>query len=313
MSKNHKIMLLALSLGTFGAAAQSVTVVLNDGTQHKFCTDYVKDISFEEVQPQAPTIAMTQIDLPYVGSNFGIQMQDAFGDNEFCLDFYGSDPGYMTEGTYIVGAEDGLRVDNSNISYTYVRSGETKKGVKAGSVEISREGTTYTIISDLELEDGSKTRGKYIGKLPKFSAVIEMELAAAKYNTNPQPKGQFYVKFNDEAWNCEMAVVFCADPEATTLPAGKYTYADTNAAGTIAPATYVNIYSPYADLKAAPGTEIDVALDGTKYTMTMNFVFNDGRTGLMTFSGEIGETPVFSEAPAKGLKKTPVPYFKPLH
>ncbi len=126
-----------------------------------------------------------------------------------------------------------------------------------------------------------------------------MTLSAASYNTNPQPQGQFYVKFNDAAWNCEMAVVFCADPAATMLPAGKYVYADTEAPGTISPKTYITIYSPYLSLKPAPGTEVDVKLDGTKYTVTMDFIYDNGRSGTMTFSGEISETPTFTEAPQK--------------
>jgi hypothetical protein len=312
MSKNYKTLLFAFGLGTLGAAAQSVTVVLNDGTQQKFCTDYVRQITIEEVKPQAPTIALTQIEIPYSGSNFGLKLTDAFGDNEFCLDLYGpADAQYVTTGTYVVGATEGLRVDNSKETFTYVRSGDVKKGVKSGTVEISREDRKYTILADLVLADGTQTRGKFIGELPKFSYFIDMTLSAASYNTNPQPQGQFYVKFNDAAWNCEMAVVFCADPAATTLPAGKYVYADTEAPGTISPKTYITIYSPYLSLKPAPGTEVDVKLDGTKYTVTMDFIYDNGRSGTMTFSGEISETPTFTEAPANTLKRAPLPYFKP--
>ena len=35
-------------------------------------------------------------------------------------------------------------------------------------------------------------------------------MSAASYNTNPQPAGDFYVKFNDADWTCEMALVFTA-------------------------------------------------------------------------------------------------------
>ena len=148
MSKNYKTLLFAFGLGTLGAAAQSVTVVLNDGTQQKFCTDYVRQITIEEVKPQAPTIALTQIEIPYSGSNFGLKLTDAFGDNEFCLDCKGpADAQYVTTGTYVVGATEGLRVDNSNETFTYVRSGDVKKGVKSGTVEISREDRKYTILA----------------------------------------------------------------------------------------------------------------------------------------------------------------------
>ena len=40
--KQTKLLMLAMALGASGAMAQSVVVVLNDGTQQKFATDYVK-------------------------------------------------------------------------------------------------------------------------------------------------------------------------------------------------------------------------------------------------------------------------------
>ena len=46
--KQTKLLMLAMALGASGAMAQSVVVVLNDGTQQKFATDYVKEIYFTE-------------------------------------------------------------------------------------------------------------------------------------------------------------------------------------------------------------------------------------------------------------------------
>ena len=43
----------------------------------------------------------------------------------------------------------------------------------------------------------------------------------------------------------------------------------------------------------------------------MDFIYDNGRSGTMTFSGEISETPTFTEAPANTLKRAPLPYFKP--
>lgn len=308
---NKKILLFAFALGTLGASAQSVTIQLNDGTSQKFCTDYIKEITLQEVQPEAPEVELTKLEMPWTGNNTCLKMSDASGGNVFQMDLYGlSDAAYLLTGTYAVGASEGLCV-GTNANYSYVQSGDNKQGLKSGSVVVSNEGRIYTILVDVELVDGTFARGKYVGMLPKFSPFVDAVLTGAKFNDNAQPKGQFYVKFNDADWNIEMAVVFVADPDATALPAGTYNYADTNAPGTFTPSSYITIYTPYTDLKPAPGSVIDVAVDGTNYTMTMNFNYNDGRSGEMTFTGEIQGEALFTEAPAQIMKSGPLPYFKP--
>ena len=53
--KQFNLLMLAFAMGCSGAMAQSVVVVLKDGTHQKFGSDYVKEIVFtEESEPQKP-------------------------------------------------------------------------------------------------------------------------------------------------------------------------------------------------------------------------------------------------------------------
>lgn len=313
MTKNYKTLLavLALGIGSVGASAQSVTVTLKDGTQHRFGTDYVKQITFEEVQPQAPAIAMTQLvlDVYSGGTNVTVTMRDAYGDNEFVLDTYlPTAANYLQTGTYAVGASEGFRVDTG--SYSWVKAGETKKALKSGTLEISAEGKVYTIIADLVLDDDSKTRGKYIGELPSYAPYLEYALEHGSYNGNPQPAGQFYMKFQDAGWKVDMALVLCAAPEATELPDGEYTYADTAAPFTISPSSYIDTYSPNTSCRLMPGSKATVSHDGAKTVIAMEFVLDDGRTFTGTYSGEMSGQPLFEEpSSAPALKRGPVTPF----
>lgn len=61
----------ALTALASSAVAQSIVVVDKDGNQHKFCTDYVQDITFEVIDNR-PNYSFSQIDVnPYDGVNVG--------------------------------------------------------------------------------------------------------------------------------------------------------------------------------------------------------------------------------------------------
>lgn len=49
MIKRQPIIVMALALCPLGAAAQSVTVVMENGLSHKFGADYVQSMTFEQV------------------------------------------------------------------------------------------------------------------------------------------------------------------------------------------------------------------------------------------------------------------------
>lgn len=52
----------ALTALASSAVAQSIVVVDKDGNQHKFCTDYVQDITFEVIDNR-PNYSFSQIDV----------------------------------------------------------------------------------------------------------------------------------------------------------------------------------------------------------------------------------------------------------
>ncbi len=311
MSNYYKTFLAALAIGTLGASAQTVTVVLNDGTQHAFSAERIKEMTFKENQPQAPQIALTQVDVENYGTtNVGLTLKDAYGDNEFLFDLYQPSAPYLQAGKYVVGASEGFHIDASNVNYTYYKSNGTANAIKSGEVEITNEGSVYTILIDVTIENGNQVRGKFIGELNKFSQYINVELSAMNYNTNPQPKGSFYVKGNDTNWDSEVAFVFFADPAATHLPAGTYTYAETNAAGTFNQQSYLNVNR--VELKPATGSEIKVEGEaGKEQNISMNIITADGLHVNATFKGTISGTPEFSGATAAPRLKTgPVPFLK---
>lgn len=71
--------------------AQSIVVVDKDGNQHKFCTDYVQDITFEVVDNR-PNYSFSQIDVnPYGGVNVGLELKTAEGVTA-AFDLYMADP-----------------------------------------------------------------------------------------------------------------------------------------------------------------------------------------------------------------------------
>lgn len=84
--------------------AQSIVVVDKDGNQHKFCTDYVQDITFEVVDNR-PNYSFSQIDVnPYGGVNVGLELKTAEGVTA-AFDLYMADPSViLADGTYTFGA-----------------------------------------------------------------------------------------------------------------------------------------------------------------------------------------------------------------
>lgn len=59
--KHFSTMLLALGLAAFSAAGQNVTVIMKDGTSHKFNADYLSELSFKDVQQGPETVEFKSI------------------------------------------------------------------------------------------------------------------------------------------------------------------------------------------------------------------------------------------------------------
>ncbi|MDE6393520.1 MAG: hypothetical protein K2L59_09680 [Muribaculaceae bacterium] len=293
--KHLYAMLLAVGLAPLCATGQNVTVLMKDGTSHKFNADYLSELSFKEV-PQGPeTVEFTSVEVqPYSGGNVTLTFTNADGSVSCVTDLYGRpDSNWLKTGVYTVsGTNDAYTMDPA---YSSVTVDNERKNITGGTVDVTLEGHLFTFDIDLTLEDNAQFLGTYTGELDKYTQWITAEMTSASYNSNPQPAGDFYVKFNDAAWNYEMAIVFTAAASETELPAGTYTYSDVRMPATVSPASYVDIYSPYATLRLAPGSKVSVAREGSVYTIGMNLVLSDGRTAEFTFEGEISGTPSFDD------------------
>lgn len=295
--KHLYAMLLAVGLSPLCASGQNVTVLMKDGTSHKFNADYLSELSFKNVQQGPETVAFHSVKVePYSGGNVTLTFENEDGSVTCVTDLYGRpESTWLTTGVYSVSdTNDAYTVDPG---YSSVSIDNEKMNITGGSVDITLDGHVFTFAIDFTLEGGSQFLGSYTGELDSYTQWLSATMSDASYNSNPQPAGDFYVKFNDAAWAYEMAIVFTASASDTELPAGTYTYSDVKGPGTVSPASYVDTYNPYATLKLVPGSKVSVAREGGLYTIVMDLVLSDGRTAEFTYEGEISGTPTFEATP----------------
>ena len=291
--KHLSTMLLALGLITASASAQNVTVVMKDGTSQKFNADYLSEISFRDV-PQGPeTVVFESIVVePYSNGNVTLTFKNADGSVECVTDLYGSKTAtWLQTGVYTVSnTNDAYTMDPA---YSSVTSSGSKNVITGGQVGVTLDGHVFSFAIDLTLDNGTEFKGTYTGELDTYVQWLKAELDKASYNENPQPAGNFYVKFSDPDWKYEMALVFIGNPSDTELAPGIYNYSETATPGTISPASYVDAYRPNANMRLVSGSKVTVAKEGSDYTITMDLVLDDGRTADFTYKGEITGTPSF--------------------
>ncbi len=287
---------LFLGLSAFCAVGQNVTVLMKDGSSHKFNADYLSEISFKDVVPETPPVELKTVALDvYSQGNVTATFADESANTQLELDLYGpTDAIWMHTGTYTLAATS----DPFTINPTYSKAKINGKDVKFtdATVEVSQEGRIYTFDIVLVLEDETKFHGIYVGELPTYTPWVDVTLVKAEYNENPQPAGDFYVKINSNTSAepyYEGAIIFTAEGSAKTLPEGVYTLSETRAAGTISTTSYIDQYYPSSSLRLGEGSKITVTKDGENYTMVMELNLSDGRTGNFTYTGAISGTPQF--------------------
>lgn len=303
--KQFNLLMLAFAMGCSGAMAQSVVVVLKDGTHQKFGSDYVKEIVFtEESEPQKPVSLLLSKTEVYSQGNVVLSFSPIDESCNVVLDMYGNyDDTYLKPGTYNVSAPQTPFSVGNDEKYSYVdfvESGKGRVGFQSGAavVTMNEETFVYTIDMDFTLTDGSQFKGVFEGEIPDYSPNkdngINITLSDAKYNENPQKPGEFYVNFNDQAWSCAMAIDFMSKADATVLPAGTYTYSANGGEMTFSSKSYLEIYTPYSNNRFTGGT-ITVAEDNGDYTMVMDLTLEDGRKANITYAGKIAGTPTFEQ------------------
>lgn len=277
----------ALTALASGAVAQSIVVVDKDGNQHKFCTDYVQDVTFEVVDNR-PNYVFSQLTVNNYGSgNAGLVFKTADGITAG-FDLYMAEPSaILCDGTYTLGAAEGNRIDISDSNYTYFSpDGTAKQAFKSGTMTISHNSeAVYTISFEAVLADGSGVRGSYEGKLNAMSPVVDVRLTTIKQIDINDPKaGEFYLRLSDASYNYEAVFDLFCGADAKAVADGTYTLAETNASMTYSSKTGIDIYSPYVQLKIT--SPIEVRTEAGVTTMTTTAV-NDDVTYNITVEGAI--------------------------
>lgn len=262
----------ALTALASSAVAQSIVVVDKDGNQHKFCTDYVQDITFEVIDNR-PNYSFSQIDVnPYGGVNVGLEFKTAEGVTA-AFDLYMADPSViLADGTYTFGATEGNRIDISDSQWTYFSpDGTAKQAFKSGTMTISHNSeAVYTISFEAVLADGSGVLGSYEGKLNKMSPIVDVKLTTIKQVDINDPKsGEFYLRLSDVTYNYEAVFDLFCEAGTTAVADGTYTLAETNAALTFSAKTGIDIYNPYAQLKITSPIEVKTEAGVTTMTTTV--------------------------------------------
>lgn len=283
--------LLALGASAFAASAQSMTVVLTDGSTKKFGTDYVSQVTLREGQTDVPELEMTQIKLePYSGGNVTVTLSTEDESTVYSLDLYGPETAVFLHAGEYQGSFTGTEYYfDLKEDYTFVKTNGSRLSVASGTVTVSNTAAIYTIAAELTLSDGTLTKGKYVGELPKYSQYFTTNMNAAAYDEDAKRKGQFGVTFSDEAFTCEAYFDFFAAEDATTLPDGEYVYSEDHTPGTFSAESYFETYAPYIHSALLPGSKITVA--GS--VITFDLLIADGRKGEFTFNGNITGTPTF--------------------
>ncbi len=312
--KHFSTLLLALGLSATCAVGENVTVVMKDGTAHKYSAESLSEIYFREVEPQPDEVVFQNVDIKTFSSgNAELDLSTADGDVACEIDLYGTeDTIYLEPGVYSVNSSnEPFTIDPY---WTEVTINDYPSSVVGGyvNVAIGAEGYelpegvdpthVYNILVNLELESGETVIGRYVGKLPSYSPWLEATLSSAYYLSLPQPKGQFYVKMNDLNWKYEMAMIFVADPSATTLPSGTYTLNDFASTGSLLPGSYVDGYGPNFNAHLSAGSKVIVTEAGGQYNMVLNLILDNGCEANFTFNGQITGTPQFESSTPEGVE-----------
>lgn len=194
------------------------------------------------------------------------------------VDFYHKAQAWLPEGDYTFSTE-GTAGTISQYS-ALIGPDYAMTRAKSGSAIVRIADDQYTIIAELELENGAKYKVSYTGEV---AGIIIGGQKAGEYrfdtdeakllNVNDQKAGQFMIKFNDTNWNQEMTIDFYGQPEDTTLQSGTYGYSTATTPMTISPNSNISLYSPESkDVRFAEGSIVQVSLEGTVYTITFDLI-----------------------------------------
>lgn len=227
----------------------------------------------------------------YGNSNYDVTLKDAAG-NSLSLDMYCNGYKYLPDGTYTVGASEGQYISTNKSHSNYTKKDGQVYGLKTGSVDVKTdmEKKTYHMDATMTLDNDSVIRWRYEGAIEGIEVFDEWNIAPVACKRvdvrAPQP-GEFYLRLNDSDWTFEMVLQLFGNASDSELQAGTYTFADTNAAGTMGAKTSIDTYSlPVSGGYIKSGKAV-VSKTDNNYKIEMDLTAEDGQRYVGTFEGEI--------------------------
>lgn len=275
-----------------GAYAQSMTIVENDGTVHKFNTDYVEELRFEEV---ASGLNITFTEASGTGYSYGaadLEFNDGQGNKLILYVTLPSNPVFLPAGEYNVSAAERVFDIEPDVRYSSYNTADGAAALESGGMTVALDESTgiYDIDFNLMLADGEALKGKYKGIIQGFGPSQALDLTSTKailVDVAGSKDGQMRVRFSNDGSSFEATVDFFTIPGSSELPDG--TYVNGTADGepfTFGPSSQVALYRPYSDPMSFTGAlavsrnDIGVLIEG-------DITLSDGRTARLWFNGEI--------------------------
>lgn len=234
------------------------------------------------------------------GENYGATDDLIFKNDtyEIGIETKGEKYKFLKSGTYVVNANEGFKIINNYIDYTYFKKiGEdTKLDLKSGEMVVNADLNTkkYEITMKFVLEDNSLVNATYTGEIEGegFAIFDEITIDVAtvdrleRIKPNNPVDGQFYLKIALNNWDNEMTLDLRAASEATTiLPEDTYTVGNSDEPKTLHTQNSDLTYK-YETKKFQSG-QVKVSKKDKLYTFEVDVTDVDGQRYLVTFSGEV--------------------------
>lgn len=245
----------------------------------------------------------------YSGKNFFLTFLDEKQGYTLYADFYTTEElGYLTSGEYALGSMEGGNISSAYTRFLFTLTDITGSTFSSGSLNVvatpneeTRE-VYYEISGELYFSDGNYVTVNYSGLIdgielpeivegaPEGAHIFEVKetISPARYTSSTVP-GEYYIKFTDVDGG-EFRFDLLLDPAICNngedlLPTGTYTTE-------LFDLSYTDFvtYRPSYKVWSFTEIEVDVVLEGTTHTITVNATMNNGsetKPFYLNWSGEI--------------------------
>lgn len=317
---------------SLSGSTYSITTLLTDKDGKEIKCKYSGAIKItDETEPVTEDpVVMTSASAIYYGDSketgTGYFQLDLKNDDEskiLFLELFGdlaTDTPVLKSGEYQVGTGNALTFiagdGEEGSTYTVIESGQTTvKQIAGGTFNISLSGSTYSITTLLTDVDGNEVECIYEGAItimdesdPHVMEPVIFTDASGDYYGNYYDNdcGNFDIYLESEKYSLFMETFSdkAENPDNAIMTAHTYTVVDNYANYTVIPGSYNADRGTYVSAQittddgtkyAIVGGEFDLALSGSTYTLTLDFILDDGREftgsyeGAIEFSNQSGE------------------------